>query len=52
MKSPTGRLARSAIAAASSNRDFGYLPVEHSYHQIIWDAGKATKVEACGPLAT
>ncbi|WP_117208637.1 phosphate/phosphite/phosphonate ABC transporter substrate-binding protein [Allorhizocola rhizosphaerae] len=35
----------------SSNRDFGYLPVEHSYYQIIWDACKATKVTACGPLA-
>ncbi len=35
----------------SSNRDYGYLPVEHSYYQVIWDACKVTKVDACGPLA-
>ncbi|MEU7751357.1 phosphate/phosphite/phosphonate ABC transporter substrate-binding protein [Micromonospora sp. NPDC049101] len=34
----------------SSNRDFGYLPVEHSYYQVIWDACKATRVDACGPI--
>ncbi|WP_162907072.1 phosphate/phosphite/phosphonate ABC transporter substrate-binding protein [Allorhizocola rhizosphaerae] len=34
----------------SSNRDYGYLPVEHSYYQVIWDACKAAKVEACGPI--
>lgn len=36
----------------SSNRDYGYLPVEHSYYQIIWDACEATRIEACGPIGS
>ncbi|MEU7751354.1 phosphate/phosphite/phosphonate ABC transporter substrate-binding protein [Micromonospora sp. NPDC049171] len=34
----------------SASADFGYIPVEASYYQVIWDACKATRIEACGPL--
>ncbi|MEV0237988.1 phosphate/phosphite/phosphonate ABC transporter substrate-binding protein [Nonomuraea sp. NPDC050786] len=34
----------------SSNRDYGYLPVNHSYYQVIWDACKATHIDACAAI--
>lgn len=34
----------------SASGDFGYIPVEGSYYQVIWDACKATRIDACGPI--
>ncbi|MEV6907093.1 phosphate/phosphite/phosphonate ABC transporter substrate-binding protein [Amycolatopsis sp. NPDC051071] len=34
----------------SASGDFGYLPVDHSYFQVIWDACKTTHVDSCGSI--
>lgn len=34
----------------TANRDYGYVPVEHEYYQVIWDACEATRIEACGSI--
>jgi phosphonate transport system substrate-binding protein len=34
----------------SASGDFGYVPVDTSYYQVIWDACEATRIEACGPI--
>ncbi|MEV0237987.1 phosphate/phosphite/phosphonate ABC transporter substrate-binding protein [Nonomuraea sp. NPDC050786] len=34
----------------SASGDFGYVPIAPSYYQVIWDACKATRIEACGKI--
>jgi phosphonate transport system substrate-binding protein len=36
----------------TANRDFGYKPVDAAYYNVIWDACKATRIEACGPIGS
>jgi phosphonate transport system substrate-binding protein len=36
----------------SASGDFGYIPVESTYYQVIWDACKATRIDACGAIGS
>lgn len=36
----------------SASGDYGYIPIDGAYYQVIWDACEATRIDACGPIGS
>ncbi|GIG90670.1 phosphate/phosphite/phosphonate ABC transporter substrate-binding protein [Plantactinospora endophytica] len=36
----------------SASGDYGFIPIDGTYYQVIWDACEATRIDACGPIGS